>query len=342
MEALRHRQRGSPTSSGTPCRTTRCSTAPRTGELEHAAKASSGRAPDARRSRAQTALDEFVSQWLRFDRVLDRRARAPHVPPVQPRAVPRMTEEPAASSATWSGTTATSWTLFTANYSFVNSDLAAIYKVTAAGPRIRSRRVSRRIGARRPLGQTLFLTLTSKPDDTAPTARGLFVREQFLCQQVPPPPPGVNTNLPPVDEAKPVTNRERLAEHATNPSCASCHNLIDPIGFGLEKFDAIGVRREKLKLLFYPDVHEAKIAERRPSKLDLDITGRMSPACRIPSSQLPRSWARCWPKTRAVPGVHREAVFPLHGRPPRHAGGRAADPPGAGRFPAVQFPVSKS
>ena len=66
------------------------------------------------------------------------------------------------------------------------------------------------------LGQALFLTLSSKPDDTAPTGRGLFVREQFLCQQVPPPPPGVDTNLPPVEESKPVTNRERLAMHTTN------------------------------------------------------------------------------------------------------------------------------
>ena len=53
------------------------------------------------------------------------------------------------------------------------------------------------------LGQTLFLALTAKPEDSSPTARGLFVREQFLCQHVPDPPPGVNMNLPPVTEAKP-------------------------------------------------------------------------------------------------------------------------------------------
>ena len=48
------------------------------------------------------------------------------------------------------------------------------------------------------LGQALFLAMTAKPDETSPTARGLFVREQFLCQHVSDPPPGVNTNLPPV------------------------------------------------------------------------------------------------------------------------------------------------
>src|SRR5258706_1756163 len=107
------------------------------------------------------------------------------------------------------------------------------------------------------MGQAPFLTLPSKPGDTSPTGRGLFIREQFLCQQVPPPPPGVDTNLPPVHEVKPVTNRERLAEHTSNKVCASCHSLMDPIGFGLEKFDAIGMRREQHKLLFYPEVHGA-------------------------------------------------------------------------------------
>ena len=67
------------------------------------------------------------------------------------------------------------------------------------------------------LGQALFLTLTSKPEDTAPTARGLFVLEQFLCQMVPPPPAGVDTNLPPV--AEDPTNRlaaDRLPETSTS------------------------------------------------------------------------------------------------------------------------------
>ena len=65
------------------------------------------------------------------------------------------------------------------------------------------------------LGQATFLALTSKPGETSPTSRGVFVREQFLCQKVPDPPPGVNSNLPPVTADKPQTNRERMAAHAT-------------------------------------------------------------------------------------------------------------------------------
>ena len=97
------------------------------------------------------------------------------------------------------------------------------------------------------VGEGLFLALTAKPEESSPTARGLFVREQFLCQHVPDPPPGVNTNLPPVTEAKPQTNRDRMTEHATNASCATCHKLMDGVGFGLEKFDAVGARREQLR-----------------------------------------------------------------------------------------------
>jgi hypothetical protein len=165
---------------------------------------------------------------------------------------------------------------FTANYSFINSGLAAIYKVEPPArdfDRVEFPPEAERSGL---LGQALFLTLTSKPEGTAPTGRGLFVREHFLCQRVPPPPPNVDTNLPPVEESKPVTNRERLAAHTNNRACAGCHNLIDPIGFGLEKFDAIGMRREKDKLLFYPvmeDMVAARKAKPKIVELELDTTG---------------------------------------------------------------------
>jgi hypothetical protein len=100
----------------------------------------------------------------------------------------------------------------------------------------------------------------------------LFIREQFLCQHVADPPPGVNTNLPPVTEAKPQTNRDRLSEHTVNKSCAGCHSLIDPIGFGLEKFDAIGVKREKLQLRFFGD-RRNRDTPPKMVELPLDTTG---------------------------------------------------------------------
>ena len=91
------------------------------------------------------------------------------------------------------------------------------------------------------------------------------------------PPPGVNTNLPEITEARPQTNRERMREHAINPACATCHNLIDPIGFGFEKFDAIGARRERLKLQFFGE-YEGGHNQRKPKtvELPLDTSGQVA------------------------------------------------------------------
>src|SRR4029450_13516749 len=111
--------------------------------------------------------------------------------------------------------------LCTARCGYVNADLAPIYDVPPPAKefeRIVFTPESERAGV---LGQTLFLASTSKPEGSSRPARALFVREQFLCQHVPDPPAGVNTNLPPITEAKPQTNRDRMSEHATNPSCAT-------------------------------------------------------------------------------------------------------------------------
>ena len=221
--------------------------------------------------RARDGVDEFVSEWLRFDRVTTA-SRERRLYPLFSRELARsMTEESRRFISDFVWNDRNFMGVFTAGYSFINSDLAAVYKTPPPArdfDRVEFPPEAERAGL---LGQALFLTLSSKPDETAPTGRGLFVREQFLCQQVPPPPPGVDTNLPPVEEAKPVTNRERLAMHASNKMCAGCHNLIDPIGFGFEKFDAIGMRREKHKLLFYPNLTGAAARRAKPKEIELEL-----------------------------------------------------------------------
>src|SRR5262249_1856105 len=122
----------------------------------------------------------------------------------------------------------------------------------------------------------MFLTMTTKPDEPSPTARGLFVREQFLCQHVADPPPGVNTNLPPATEAKPQSNRDRLNAHTSDQMCAGCHKLIDPIGYGFEKFDAIGARREKFHLTFTRDRKSSAAGPAKTVDLDLDPAGSVA------------------------------------------------------------------
>jgi len=139
--------------------------------------------------------------------------------------------------------------LLTADYGFLSSDLATLYKLPAPAGQFELVRFPS--GARRAglLGQASFLAATAGPLETSPTARGIFVREQLLCQHVPPPPPNVNTTLPDPTEDKPLTRRQRMVAHVESPICASCHRLMDPIGFGLESFDAIGRWRDKETIL---------------------------------------------------------------------------------------------
>ncbi len=225
--------------------------------------------------RARQGLEEFTAQWLRFDRALTAARERRTYPMFSRELVNSMIEEEKRFVADLVWNNRNFMDLFRADYGFVNTELATVYGVPAPSQdfeRVVFPKEQDRAGV---LGHALFLTLTSKPEDTAPTSRGIFVREQFLCQQVPPPPAGVDTNLPPLDEALPRTNRERLKSHTTNPACVGCHSLIDPLGFALEKFDAVGMYHAKAKLLFYPDEHEAKVPKKQVL-LDLDTTGQVT------------------------------------------------------------------
>jgi hypothetical protein len=95
------------------------------------------------------------------------------------------------------------------------------------------------------LGQGSILTLTAYANRTSPVIRGNWILENVLGTPPPPPPP----NVPPLEErardAKPLTMRERMEQHRANPTCASCHRMIDPLGFGLENFDAVGQWRAR-------------------------------------------------------------------------------------------------
>lgn len=130
--------------------------------------------------------------------------------------------------------------LIDARYTFVNEKLAAIYGIDGvAGPELRKVEFAdeNRGGV---LGMAAVLTMTSHPLRTSPVLRGKWVLEQLLGDRVPPPPPNV-AQLP-EDDHQPdgLTFRQRMEAHRKNPDCASCHQRMDPIGFGLENFDPIG------------------------------------------------------------------------------------------------------
>ena len=129
---------------------------------------------------------------------------------------------------------------FTADYTFLNASLAQVYGLPAPAGEFELVKFPADVRRAGILGQASFLASTAGPVETSPTARGMFVREHLLCQVVPNPPPGVNTTLPEPSADAVRAKRERMLQHVENQSCAGCHRLMDPIGFGLEKYDAIG------------------------------------------------------------------------------------------------------
>lgn len=129
--------------------------------------------------------------------------------------------------------------LFTADYTFVNAELAALYGVEAP-PDGEWAEVPTPEGQPRAgfFGQASFLSTQAHIELTSPTLRGKFVRERLLCQSINPPPNDVVTEFP--DDTGLKTMRQRLQVHQENASCAACHSLTDPIGLSFENFDAIG------------------------------------------------------------------------------------------------------
>ena len=135
--------------------------------------------------------------------------------------------------------------LMRANYTFVNERLARHYGM----PNIygsQFRRVTLTDEARRGLlGQGSILAVTSHAERTSPVVRGKWILDNIVGAPPPPPP----ADVPPLKEneegQKPRTMREQMAEHRANPVCASCHKVMDPIGFALENFDAVGAWRTR-------------------------------------------------------------------------------------------------
>ena len=95
------------------------------------------------------------------------------------------------------------------------------------------------------LGRGVFLAGSSsdKVNETAPVTRGLFVSEQMLCREVPPPPPGIEPK--PIPPGAVLTKREQLDAHRADPGCAACHAMFDQLGYAFENFDWVGQFRDK-------------------------------------------------------------------------------------------------
>jgi hypothetical protein len=135
--------------------------------------------------------------------------------------------------------------LLRADYTFVNERLAKHYGMPGIyGSQFR--RVTVTDDARRGLlGQGSILAITSKAERTSPVVRGKWILENILGTPPPPPPPDVPALKDAEEDQTPKTMRQQMAEHRANPVCASCHKVMDPIGFALENFDAVGTWRTR-------------------------------------------------------------------------------------------------
>ena len=193
--------------------------------------------------RATDALvSDFAAQWLnlrRVEEVVVDPIRYPNYDESLLQAFKRETELFVSSTLDEDRSVVE---LLNANYTFVNERLARHYGI----PGIYGGRF-RRVSLPNPdqrgglLGHGALLATTSYPDRTSPVLRGKWLLDNIFGTPAPPPPPGVDTSLKPEEGAAlPATIRERLAQHRQSPLCATCHAVMDPLGFALENFDVIG------------------------------------------------------------------------------------------------------
>lgn len=193
--------------------------------------------------RARAAVDNFHAQWLGLHTV-DTFTKDPAVYPSFDDALRPLWQAETLGflqHVVFDGEGDVS-TMFTAPYSFMNAELAAFYGVQGpSGEAFEKVDVdpAQRSGF---LTHASVLAINAKPNQSSPVHRGKFVRERLLCQILPPPPNDVVIVAPDVDPN--ATTREKFAQHSEDPACASCHRLMDPIGFGFEHYDGVGAWRD--------------------------------------------------------------------------------------------------
>jgi hypothetical protein len=196
--------------------------------------------------RAATALvDGFAAQWLNLRRLADVVVDPDRYPTYDESLLQAFEQETELFVASTLREDRSVIDLLDADYTFVNERLARHYGIRGVyGSRFRRIALPSHEQRGGLLTHGSILATTSYPDRTSPVLRGKFLLNNILGLPTPPPPAGVDTNLAEIKpDAPPPTIRERLAQHRTNPNCASCHAVIDPLGFALEQYDAIGAWR---------------------------------------------------------------------------------------------------
>jgi cytochrome c5 len=191
---------------------------------------------------ADSLVTNFASQWLNLRRVEESVVDPEKYPNYDESLLQGFQSETEMIVASTIREDRSVHALLNADYTFVNERLARHYGIPGIyGSRFRRVTLpdlNQRGGL---LAQGALLVTTSYPDRTSPVLRGKFLLNNIYGLPIPPPPPGVDTNLTENKTgAAPKSIRERLAQHRTSPTCNNCHSAIDPLGFALENFDVIG------------------------------------------------------------------------------------------------------
>jgi hypothetical protein len=196
--------------------------------------------------RARALFDGFGAQWLGVDKLAAKTFDSVKFPQMNGALRSSMYDEVRLLFESIVHENRSVVSFLDCDYTFLNETLATVYGLDGevTGPAMR------RVQLHNPdrggiLGMPGVLATTSFPNRTSPVNRGVWVLEQILGEHVPPPPPNVPT-LEKQDKAKiaNLTLRQRTELHRANAVCMSCHKVLDPIGFGLENFDAIGRWRD--------------------------------------------------------------------------------------------------
>jgi hypothetical protein len=190
--------------------------------------------------RSQALVDNFASQWLKLGRLAGVVPDVDEFPDFDENLREAMQQETRLFVGSQLHEDRSVMDLVSADYTFVNERLARHYGLTNVyGSRYR--RVALADGTRGGLlGQASILTATSYPNRTSPVLRGRWLLENLLGAPPPAPPPDVPALKENTADGEPRSVRERLEAHRKNPSCAICHVRMDPLGFSLENFDALG------------------------------------------------------------------------------------------------------
>jgi hypothetical protein len=192
-------------------------------------------------ARAQALVDNFATQWLHLRNLEDVVAEPALFPDFDRDLVDAFRSETTLFVGSTLREDRSVLDLLGADYTFVNERLARHYGIPGIyGSRFR--RVDNLNAWRRGglLGHGGLLALTSYPNRTSPVLRGKWLLDTIFGAPPPPPPPNVPALPEKGESGRVVSVRERLEQHRRDPSCASCHSTIDPPGFALESFDAVG------------------------------------------------------------------------------------------------------